>query len=215
MNKTRFLIVTLSVFVLQSQAQSQSTEPPKFEVAAEFTTLEREDFSGTGTTAGGGARFTFNLNRMISLETAGYFFPKQCISCRNNGNVTEVLGGVKIGKRFEHWGVFGKARPGVVSFSRGKFDVRPAPSIPGFPFEFVPSRLTNFATDVGGVVEFYPSRHLVTRFDAGDTIIHFGPRPAEVIIFDATTSTYSLRPFTLPSRTSHNFQFIASVGFRF
>jgi hypothetical protein len=215
MNKTRFLIAILGVFLLQSQAQSQSTEPPKFEVAAEFTTLEREDFSGTGSTVGGGARFTFNLNRMISLETAGYFFPRQCISCRNNGNVTEVLGGVKIGKRFEHWGIFGKARPGVVSFSRGKFDVRPAPSIPGFPFEFVPSRLTNFATDVGGVVEFYPSKHLVTRFDAGDTIIHFGPRPVEVIIFDATTSTYSLRPFTLPSRTTHNFQFITSVGFRF
>jgi hypothetical protein len=214
MNKTHFLIVIISVFLLQSQAQSQTTETPKYEVAAEFTTLARETYEPR-TDAGFGARFTFNLNRVVSLETAGYSLPTQCNVCVNNGNVTEVLGGVKIGKRFEHWGIFGKARPGIVSFSRGKFDVRPAPSIPGFPFEFVPARLTTFATDVGGVVEFYPSKRIVTRFDAGDTIIHFGPRPVEVIAFDSATSTFNLVPLTLPSRTAHNPQFMASVGFRF
>src|ERR1051325_8047596 len=131
MQMTRFLIAILTVLLLQAQTQSQSTEPPKFEVAAEFTTLERESFNGR-TEPGAGVRFTFNLNQMISLETAGYFFPKQCIECRNNGNVTEVLRGVKVGKRFEHWGIFGKARPGIVSFSRGQFKVTPDPSIPGF-----------------------------------------------------------------------------------
>ena len=216
MNKTRFLIAILSVFLLQSQAQSQSqtTETPKYEVAAEFTTLARETFEPRGD-AGFGARFTFNLNRVVSLETAGYFLPTQCNVCVNNGNVTEVLGGVKIGKRFEHWGIFGKARPGIVSFSRGQFRVTPDPSIPGFPFQFVPERLTTFATDVGAVLEFYPSKHIVTRFDAGDTIIHFGRRPAEIIAFDPATSSYSLVPTTLPSRTAHNAQFMASVGFRF
>lgn len=214
MNKTHFVVAMLSVFLLHSQALPQSEEVPKFEVAAEFTTLEREDFTGR-TEPGGGARFTFNLNRVVSFETAGYFFPRQCITCRNNGNVTEVLGGVKVGKRFDRWGIFGKARPGVVSFSRGQFNVRPAPSIVGFPFQFFPERLTSFAADVGGVVEFYPTRHIVTRFDAGDTIIHFGPRPVEVITFDMATSTFSLVPFTLPARTTHNFQFMTSVGFRF
>jgi hypothetical protein len=214
MNQTRFLVALLSLFLLQSQAQSQSTETPKYEVAAEFTTLERESYEGR-TEPGFGARFTFNLNRVVSLETAGYLFPKQCIDCSNNGNVTEALGGVKVGKRFEHWGIFAKARPGVVSFSRGQFDVRPAPSIAGFPFQFFPKRLTSFAADIGGVVEFYPCKHIVTRFDAGDTIIHFGSRPAEVITFDSATSTFGLMPFTLPSRTTHNFQFMTSVGFRF
>ena len=214
MNKTHFMVAMLGVFLVHSQAQSQSTETPKFEVAAEFTTLEREAFDGR-TEPGFGARFTYNLNRMISLETAGYFFPKQCIDCGNNGNVTEVLGGVKIGKRFDHWGIFGKARPGVVSFSRGKFNVVSDPGIPGFPFQFFPDRVTSFATDVGGVLEFYPSKRVVTRFDAGDTIIHFGSRRTEFFAFDSTTSTFSLVPFTLPSRTTHNFQFMASVGFRF
>ena len=211
----RFLITLLTVLLLQSQAQSQSTnETPKFEVAAEYSALQRESFRG-GNDGGGGARFTFNLNRVISFETAGYFFPRQCIDCSNNGNVVEVVGGVKIGKRFERWGIFGKARPGVVSFSRGRFDVVPNPSIPGFPFNFVPHRVNSLAADLGGVVEFYPTKHIVTRFDAGDTIIHFGPRPAQVIAFDPATSTYNLSPFTLPSRTTHKGQLVASVGWRF
>ena len=210
----RFLIAMLTVLLLQSQAQSQSTEPPKFEVAAEFTTLQRESFRGR-TEPGVGARFTFNLNRVVSLETAGYFFPAQCNDCPNDGNVTEVVGGVKIGKRFEHWGIFGKARPGVVSFSRGKFDVRPNPAIPGFPFEFVPDRLSSFAADLGVVLEFYPSKHIVTRFDLGDTIIRFGRRPVQAITFDDATRTFNLVPFTLPARNSGEFQFMASVGWRF
>ena len=217
MKKTHLMIAVLSVFLMQSQArsQSQSTEPPKFEVAAEFTTLEREAYSGSVTAPGGGARFTYNLNRMISLEAAAYFFPKQCDECDTRGNVAEVLGGVKIGKRFEHWGIFGKARPGVVSFSQGKFTVVPDPSNPTFPFNFIPHQLTSFATDVGGVVEFYPSRRIVTRFDAGDTIIHFGRRSVTAFGFDSTTGTFTPMPFTLPSRTTNSFQFMASVGFRF
>jgi hypothetical protein len=133
----------------------------------------------------------------------------------NNGKVTEVVGGVKVGKRFEHWGIFGKARPGVVSFSRGKFSVVPDPSNPTFPFDFIPHRLNSFATDIGGVLEFYPSKRIVTRFDAGDTIIHFNSRQVQAFSFDSTTGTFTSMPFTQPSRTAHNFQFMASVGFRF
>jgi hypothetical protein len=210
----RFLIAILTVLLWQSQAQSQATETPKFEVAAEFTTLARDSFGGR-TDPGFGARFTYNLNRVVSLETAGYFFPQKCFSCNNNGNVTEVVGGVKIGKRFEHWGIFGKARPGVVSFSRGKGTFIPNPGTPWFPFEFIPQRLNNFAADVGGVAEFYPSKRVVVRFDLGDTIIHFGKRQVQGFVFEPTTNTFTIVPFTQSSRTTHNFQFVTSVGWRF
>ena len=43
--------------------------------------------------------------------------------------------------------------------------------------------------DVGGVVEFYPSKRIVTRFDAGDTIIHFGRRNMNTIVFDPVANT--------------------------
>ena len=68
----RFLIALLTVFLLQSQAQAQSEELPKFEVAAEFATLHRESFSSR-TDLGFGGRFTYNLNQVFSLEGVGYF----------------------------------------------------------------------------------------------------------------------------------------------
>ena len=211
----RFLIAIFTVLLVQSQARSQSTETPKFEVAAEFTSLEREGFGTRRSEAGFGGRFTFNLNRLVSLETATYYFPKRCFDCQNNGNLTEVFGGVKVGKQFEKWGIFAKARPGIASFSDGKTNIEPDPASPVFPFRFEPERLTTFAADVGGVVEFYCSKRIVTRFDAGDTLIHFGRRRADFIAFNSTTATFFIAPLTLPPRTAHNFQFMASVGWRF
>ena len=215
MKRIPFTAAMIIVCVIICQAQSQ--ELPKFEVAAEFTTLERDAFTGNRTEPGFGGRFTFNLNRVVSFETAGYFFPKRCFSCRDNGRITEVLGGVKVGKRFEKWGIFAKARPGVVSFSEGDFNVVPAspPVDPTFPFQFEVNRTTNFATDVGGVIEFYPSKRIVTRFDAGDTIIHFNSRTRNAIQFIPSSNSFLVLPLRVPSRTTHSFQFITSVGFRF
>ncbi len=214
MNK--FGVAIMIVFVVSSAALSQSQELPKFEVAAEFTTLERESFNGRRTEPGIGGRFTFNLNENFALETAGYFFPKRCFSCRNNGRITEVVGGVKVGKRFEKWGIFAKARPGVVSFSEGEFNIVSAPPVTGAPPQFQGeiNRINSFAVDLGGVVEFYPSNRIVTRFDAGDTILHFGSRRLNFLGLDQTSAPI-LVPFTRPGRTTHNFQFMASVGFRF
>lgn len=212
MKKTLFVVAV--IFLMQSQALAQSEELPKFEVAAEFTTLEREAFSPRRTEPGFGGRFTYNLNEVFSLEAAGYFFPKKCFECSNEGNVAQGLAGVKVGKRFEKWGIFAKARPGAISFSRGVFDVIVPP--PGSQFlDFRFRRLTTFAMDVGGVVEFYPTKRIVTRFDLGDTIIHFNRRTVNTVSFDPVTTNFSPATFTLPSRTSHNFQFMTSVGFRF
>jgi hypothetical protein len=80
------------------------------------------------------------------------------------------------------------------------------------------NRLTTFATDIGGVLEFYPSKRIVTRFDAGDTIMHFRKRTTNTVIFDPITGVtggISLVPITIPARTTHHFQFMTSVGFRF
>ena len=216
MNRNLFLITVVAVFLMQSQAfaQSQSQELPKFEVAAEFTTLEREESSGSRTEPGFGGRFTYNLTKIFSLEAAGYYFPKRCFFCRSAGRITEGVGGVKAGKRFEKWGIFAKARPGVVSFSEGDFDVFVG-SGPAFPIVFERSRVSTFAMDVGGVVEFYPSKRIVTRFDAGDTIIHFKRRISNTVLFNPIDNTYTNVQFPVPARTTHNFQFMASVGFRF
>lgn len=214
MNRTLFILTV--IFLVHSQVLAQAEELPKFEVAGEFTTLEREAFSQRRTEPGLGARFTYNLNQMFSLEAAGYFFPKECSQCRNIGNVWEGLAGVKVGKRFEKWGIFAKARPGAISYNGGAVDAIVAPGTPAFgPVEFEFKRLTTFALDVGGVVEFYPSKRIVTRFDLGDTIIHFNSRTMKTIVFDPVANTLGPGTLRLPGRTSHNFQFMTSVGFRF
>ena len=214
MNRT--LLFVAVIFLTQSQGLAQSQELPKFEVAAEFTTLEREAFSQRRTEPGIGGRFTYNLNEVVSLEAAGYFFPKQCFQCRNGGNITQGLAGVKVGKRFEKWGIFAKARPGAISFSRGALDVIVPPgSSPFGPVDFEFKRLTAFALDVGGVAEFYPSKRIVTRFDFGDTIIHFNRRNMITAAFNPVTNTLNPSTLSIPGRTSHNFQFMTSVGFRF
>jgi hypothetical protein len=214
MNKSLFLIAAITLLLMQSQVLSQTQDLPKFEVAGEFTTIERDDASGSRTEPGFGGRFTFNLNKVVSLEAAGYYFPKRCFFCQNAGRITEGLAGVKAGKRFEKWGVFAKARPGVISFSEGTFDEFVGPG-PAFPIVFDRSRVTTFAMDVGGVVEFYPSKRIVTRFDAGDTIIHFNRRTSNTVLFNPIDNTFTNVQFTTPARTQHSFQFMASVGFRF
>jgi hypothetical protein len=55
---------------------------------------------------------------------------------------------------------------------------------------------TEAAFDMGGVVEFYPSRSTTVRFDLGDTIIRF-------------------RDPGYATQTTHNLQFSAGFGFRF
>ena len=214
MNKALFVVVVICLVQLQALAQSE--ELPKFEVAGEFTTLEREAFSQRRTEPGFGGRFTYNLNKTFAIEAAGYFFPKKCFECRNEGNIVEGLAGVKAGKRYEKWGIFAKARPGVISFSRGTFDVVP-PFIgfPSIPIQVEFNRLTTFAMDVGGVVEFYPSKRIVTRFDFGDTIVHFKRRDLHTITLNPVTQEIVPSIIPLPARTSHNFQFITSVGWRF
>ena len=215
MNKTLFVVAV--IFLFQSQALAQAEELPKFEVAAEFTTLEREAFAQRRTEPGLGGRFTYNLNEVFSLEAAGYFFPKRCFECRNGGNITQGLAGLKVGKRFEKWGIFAKARPGAISFSEGTFDVRQTISPAGTPIPvlFELKRLTAFAIDVGGVLEFYPSKRIVTRFDVGDTIIRFNRRNLDIVTFDPVTNAFTPRRISIPDRTSHNFQFMTSIGFRF
>jgi hypothetical protein len=216
MNRRLVLLAITCTLIMQLNAPAQSQDLPKFELAGEFTTLERDDFifgSGQRTEPGVGARFTFNFNRSLAFETAGYFFPRHCDSCPNGGNMSQVLAGAKIGKRFEKWGISAKARPGVVSFSRGAFD--PILVSPRGPIDFETHRITSFATDLGGVLEFYPSPRIVTRFDVGDTIIHFRRRTAHFVTVNPTTLEFELVPFTLPARTTHNFQLTAGVGFRF
>ena len=212
--KLRFLpLAVICLLVMHAGLRAQSTDVPKFEVAGEFTTLGRDTFSGERWEAGFGGRFTFNLNENFALETAGYLFPSRCFDCLESGHMAQAVGGVKFGKRFDTWGIFAKARPGIVTFSEAQFSAQATGGNSLFTIDR--KRTTSFATDIGGVLEFYPSRRIVTRFDFGDTIMFIRDRVDDIPSFDPTNGTITIIPIPRPARTSHHFQFSASVGFRF
>ncbi|HXG67046.1 MAG TPA: outer membrane beta-barrel protein [Blastocatellia bacterium] len=218
MSANLLIIVSVaSLFFIHSgrEAQAQS-ETPKFEVGAQFSVIRFENFDvsdelfrrelgfpplqGSVMDPGFGGRFTYNVNNHLGLEAEMNFFPRGDLF--DDGRQTQGLFGPKIGiRKEEKLGLFVKARPGFIHFN--KFlkveDLARGPEgVPTLSISIISS--TFFALDLGGVVEFYPSRNALVRFDVGDTIVRYGSHsPREVN----------------PAFTRHNLQFSAGFGFRF
>ena len=206
--KRKFALVVALLFLSALASQAQ-TETPKFEAGAQFSALPiNEDPSddslcpacGTFVYTGVGGRFTYNLNASLAFDSEVNFFLREnlgMISRRVGGRPVQGLFGVKVGRRFRRVGVFAKARPGFLSFSKtvssglGELDLRL-------------TRRTHFNMDVGGVFEFYASRKVIVRLDAGDTIIRYGGENIAGALSPISTAT-----------TRHNFQFAAGMMFRF
>jgi hypothetical protein len=224
-------VLLVSINAVTSNAQSPTTER-KFEIGGQFSLLHvstlRGGFtvfpcvvspcpaSGTFsesrvTEAGFGGRFGYAISPFVTLEAEGNFFPRDSVF--EGGRKIKGLFGAKLGKRFEKVGLFAKARPGFIRYSKGDFGQRGG-CIAVFPpplgcFDSVGR--THFAFDLGGVVELYPSKRTVIRFDAGDTIIHFSER--NVAITQAPFPQAAI--LRAPAATTHNFQSSFGFGFRF
>ena len=172
------LMLAIAVGVLMSAAgpaRAQS-DVPRFEVGAQYSLLNFDTFASFSKPhrreSGGGGRFTINFNKYVAAEAQIDYFPNEDIERIGPFNVplwgskTLIVYGFKAGIRRDRFGVFAKARPGFVHFSE----------VPGFACIIgggscrQPAH-NNFAFDVGGVFEYYPSRRIVVRVDAGDTII--------------------------------------------
>jgi hypothetical protein len=190
------------------RAQAAQEDAPKLELGVQFSSLSMSE-NQSSTEPGVGGRVTYNLTNNVALEAQFDFFPydRRFRGFRNGGRIAQGLFGVKAGKRFEKFGIFAKARPGFTSFSAGREEVIVlSPTV----IDFRPHRETHFSTDVGAVLEFYPTRRIVTRFDAGDTIIRYGDTNGTFFTGTGTTGQ-----FPIPGDIKHNFQFSAGVGFRF
>jgi hypothetical protein len=171
MRKMFFFVLAAAALLLMvptqnAQAQSQS-ETPKVEIGAHYTLLRFRDFDITDNGVGG--RMTFNLTDNFGIEgELNYFGQKRSSDSPLttsplfvDSSRTQGLFGVKTGIRSEKAGIFGKFRPGFVRFGESGLDPT------GQTF-------TQFAMDIGGVFELYPTRHVAFRFDIGDTIVRFG-----------------------------------------
>ncbi|HYO62190.1 MAG TPA: outer membrane beta-barrel protein [Pyrinomonadaceae bacterium] len=202
--------IVLSAAACLTAARAQEKDAPKAEIGVHFTNVEVNppQTTGTATTPGFGARFTYNFTDHFAAEAEGNFFPQRQFF----GRALQAQFGVKAGKRFRRFGVFAKARPGFVHFTEeGVVEPGPTVVISGTPVvlpQFVVKPQTHFSLDVGGVLEFYPSRRLVVRADAGDTMIRYGRRND----FGTTFPNFIVER---PAEWTHNFQLTAGVGFRF
>lgn len=213
-NLTCFLVVaaTLSLLLIRSESRAQQGDVPKVEIGIEFSSLTLS-VPGVKREVGAGGRITYNITEHVSFEAEGNFFPSG--STRGffpGGSILQGQFGIKAGKRWEKFGIFAKARPGFVSFD-GSYTPRVVGTeiINGTPSPIIDftgiGRTNHFSADIGGVIEVYPSRRVVARFDAGDTIIRYGPR---------NELDFSNNPqlFRVPAIVTHNFQFSAGVGLR-
>jgi Outer membrane protein beta-barrel domain len=190
MRKMFFFVLAAAALLLMVPAQNAQaqSETPKVEIGAQYTLLRFRDFDVTDNGVGG--RVTLNLTDNFGVEGELNFFPQKRTNSLTTSALfvdsarTQGLFGVKTGLRSEKAGIFAKFRPGFVRF--GESGV-----IPGQSF-------TQFALDIGGVFELYPSRSVALRFDIGDTVVRFGSN------FTGGDSFYS-----------NNLQISTGVAFRF
>jgi hypothetical protein len=167
-----------------------------------------------------GGRFTYNVSGKLAFETEANYFPGRLTATElgnagiprgnrplSGGKKTQILAGVKYGIRTEKYGIFGKIRPGVIRFTAYPrligLAVVSSPT-GGNPEDVlvitqeIPS--TFFNIDVGGILEYYPTKRTVLRMDVGDTIVRYNAQKPKDIN---------------PSFTRHNLQASIGFGFRF
>ena len=197
MEDRRFAVATICFLVLAAHAVGAQSQTPRFEIGAQFTALRLKEFSiiDARIITGIGGRFTYNITRHVAVEAEGnYFFETDL-------RRTQGLFGIKAGTRWRRLGAFGKARPGFLRFRQRLFCAIPE-GCPSSTQQFF-SR-SDFAFDIGGVVEIYPSRRISLRTDIGDTIVRS----------NRGTGLIEGQPRPLHF-TSHNLQFSTGISFRF
>ena len=211
--KSFFALVAVVVCLLldaagaRAQSQKAADDPPRLEVGVHFSALTLTPSDFYRTEVGFGGRFTVNLNDHLAVEAETTIFPNSGRSGepRATGSAVQGLFGVKAGRRWEKFGLFAKARPGFVSFSRGRLDSDQSTAT---FVDFGERRATHLAADVGGVLELYVTRRWMARFDVGDTMIRYGEQNVTVPFPPPTT-------FTLPKELRHNLQVNGGIGYRF
>lgn len=192
-------IVLAGVLTIGEQISWAQSDVPKVELGVYLTTMRLSELKESD--VGFGGRATLNLNAHVAVEGELNFFPRDLDG--HNGNRLQGLFGVKAGQRWEKFGLFAKARPGFMRFGEASQPVGCIAISPPPLGCLLNAGKTEFAFDLGGVVELYPSKRTVVRFDLGDTMIRYrGPFRRQ-------------GGGTANNLTSHNVQLNVGVGVRF
>jgi len=109
--------------------------------------------------SGAGLSFGYSFGRGFAFDSAVNFLPAQS----GTQGMMQGLFGVKLGQRWNRWGLFAKVRPGFIYYNE---------AWPGGGAQ-VPGTLSRFVWDVGGVAEFYTHHKGTLRVDLGTTLVRY------------------------------------------
>ena len=184
--------------------EKESKVPGKWEFGPLFSTMfiSREGPSdGVRTEPGFGGYASYRFYRVLYFDSDIVYFPRDTNSSgpHDGGTILQGVFGLKGGVRRNHFGIFGKVRPGFHSYSEALSSISGSGEL-GY------DRSTNFVLDLGGIVEFYPYEHGTLRFEAGDTHIYFGTRDLNV---EGGTEPFG------GGKLRHTIQFNMGYGWRF
>ena len=184
--------------------EGESKVPGKWEFGPLFSTMliaRESPTDGVRTEPGFGGYASYRFYQVFYFDSDVLYFPRGANSSgpHDGGTIFQGLFGLKAGVRRNHFGIFGKVRPGFHSYSDALSSVSQTGAL-GY------SRSTNLVLDLGGIVEFYPSEHGTLRFEAGDTHIYFGTRDINI--------DGSVQPAG-GGKLRHTIQFATGYGWRF
>lgn len=208
MNTWRAGLMIVGAWLAGVTGAAAQTDVSRFEAGGQVSVLRVSDAGSTSTGIGG--RITFNVSRWAALEAEGSYFPQDDFvlpggtvsgfRVRYYRKRTDGFFGAKLGYRGDRFGVFAKVRPGFTVLSQRSGPDMCEGTLCPLVLLVRPEYRTEFAMDLGAVVEFYPSRRVVARFDLGDTVIrHRSSAP----------------PCWAAQCTSNNVASRIGIGFRF
>jgi hypothetical protein len=169
--------IAVVVFLAAGHASAQ-TEPRRLEIGGHLSTLRIGDAANTN--AGLGGRASYDFTRWLALEGELNFFPNDrldvgtgvealALQTRYSRRRLEGFVGPKIGVRTERFGAFAKVRPGFAHLTdKG---IRCTGEMCPLALFARPEYEPEFALDIGGILEFYPTPRAVARLDLGTTAI--------------------------------------------
>lgn len=151
--------------------QGDGYKPPfegyRWEIGAHFANLDlptdRVGCAGCRNRISGmGLDLSYRFSRSFAFDSEMNFFPGSG-SVGGRGRVQQGLFGLKIGRPFRSWGVYGGVRPGYMHYEKALKR--------GSTSEY--ESVTRFALDLGTSVEYHASRRSTLRFNLGTTLVRY------------------------------------------
>jgi len=181
--------------------------PGKWEFGPLFSALmiSREGLTDNVQTEPGlGGYTSYRFYGVFYVDGDLLYFPREpeFAGPHDGGTILQGLFGLKGGIRRNHFGIFGKVRPGFNSYSAALTGVNSNQASSSYTY----GRSTNFVLDLGGIVEFYPRERDTLRIEIGDTHLFFGTRDVN---FDG-----SIEPVG-GGKMQHSIQLMIGYGWRF